>query len=145
MRGFFTFELRYELSGQMVDATARRFYGGNMAVETYRWPMQLGAGNIEYSQSVRTVQFGDGYEQVADNGINSTAITVPMIYTGPESVVNEIRAFLLAHTVKAFIITPPGEEKGLYRTVADSIHKQQISSNVAELSFTIKRAYGVFA
>lgn len=116
-----------------------------MAVETYRWPVQLGAGNIEYSQSVRTVQFGDGYEQVADNGINSTAITIPMVYAGPVATVNEIRAFLLAHTVKAFIITPPGEEKGLYRVVADSISKQQISSNVAELTFTIKRAYGVYS
>ena len=116
-----------------------------MAVETYRWPMQLGAGSIEYTQSVRTAQFGDGYEQVADNGINSTAIKIPMIYTGAEAIVNEIRAFLLAHTVKAFIITPPGEEKGLYRVVADSISKQQISSNVAELTFTIKRAYGVYS
>lgn len=116
-----------------------------MAVETYNWPVQLGAGAIEYAQTVRAAQFGDGYEQVADNGINSTAIRIPMIYTGREAEVNAVRAFLLAHTVKAFVITPPGEEKGLYRTVADSINKQQISSNVAELTFTIKRAYGVFA
>ncbi|WP_410739025.1 phage tail protein [Citrobacter sedlakii] len=116
-----------------------------MAVETYNWRLQLGAGAIEYSQAIRTAQFGDGYEQVADNGINSTAISVPMKYVGKDAEVNEIRAFLLAHTVKAFIITPPGEVKGLYRVVADSIRKQQISSNVAELSFTIKRAYGVYS
>lgn len=116
-----------------------------MAVETYKWGMQLGAGAIQYTQTVRASQFGDGYEQVAESGINSTAIQIPMQYTGSESEVNEIRAFLLAHTVKAFIITPPGEEKGLYRAVADSISKQQISSNVAELTFTIKRAYGVYS
>lgn len=40
-----------------------------MAVETYNWRSQLGAGVIEYSQTVRAAQFGDGYEQVADNGI----------------------------------------------------------------------------
>lgn len=45
-----------------------------MAVETYSWRSQLGAGAIEYSQTVRAAQFGDGYEQVAENGINSTAI-----------------------------------------------------------------------
>ncbi|WGL85382.1 hypothetical protein QFB84_14815 [Enterobacter hormaechei] len=58
---------------------------------------------------------------------------------------DRIRDFLLAHTVKAFIITPPGEAKGLYRVVADSVRKTQISSKVAELTFTIKRAYGVYA
>ncbi|PRW42431.1 phage minor tail family protein [Enterobacter roggenkampii] len=109
-----------------------------MAVETYSWRSQLGAGAIEYSQTVRAAQFGDGYEQVADNGINSTAIQVPMKHTGTETEVNSIRDFLLAHTVKAFIITPPGEAKGLYRVVADSVRKNQISSKFAELTFTIK-------
>ncbi len=116
-----------------------------MAVDTYNWPAQLGAGPIEYAQTVRAAQFGDGYEQVADNGINSTAIQVPMIYTGREAEVNAVRAFLLAHTMKAFIITPPGEIKGLYRVVTDSVRKNQINSKFAELTFTIKRAYGVYA
>ena len=35
-----------------------------MAVDTYSWRSQLGAGAIEYSQAVRAAQFGDGYEQV---------------------------------------------------------------------------------
>ena len=116
-----------------------------MAVETYIWRSQLGAGPIEYSQAVRVAQFSDGYEQVANNGINSTAIQVPMKHTGTETEVNRIRNFLLAHTVKSFIITPPGEEKGLYRVVADSVRKNQISSKFSELTFTIKRAYGVYA
>ncbi|MGU0055974.1 hypothetical protein ACVXG7_09285 [Enterobacter hormaechei] len=46
--------------------------------------------------------------------------------------------------MKAFIITPPGEEKGLYRVVADSVRKPDLSSKVAEFMFTIKRAYGVY-
>lgn len=116
-----------------------------MAVETYKWPVQLGGGAIEYDQTIRSAQFGDGYGQVAENGINSTAIQVPMKYAGKDDEVNEIRAFLLAHTIKAFIITPPGEEKGLYRVVANSIRKNQLSNNAAELIFTIKRAYGVYA
>lgn len=116
-----------------------------MAVETYNWRSQIGAGPVEYSQALRTAQFGDGYEQVAENGINSTAIQVPMIHVGKDAEVNEIRAFLLAHTVKAFIITPPGEVKGLYRVVANSIRKNQLSNNAAELIFTIRRAYGVYA
>ncbi|MCE0845970.1 phage tail protein [Buttiauxella sp. A2-C1_F] len=116
-----------------------------MAVETYKWHSQLGAGPIEYSQTVRAAQFGDGYEQVAENGINSTAIQVPMKHVGAETEVNELRTFLLSHVVKAFIITPPGEERGLYRVVANSVRKNVISSKFAELTFTIKRAYGVYA
>lgn len=116
-----------------------------MAVETYKWHSQLGAGAIEYSQTIRSAQFGDGYEQVAENGINSTAIQVPMKHVGAESEVNALRTFLLAHTVKAFIITPPGENKGLYRVVKDSVRKNVISSKFSELSFTIKLAYGVYA
>lgn len=121
------------------------FYGEIMPVETYKWHSQLGAGPIEYNQTVRAAQFGDGYEQVAENGINSTAIQVPMKHVGIETEVNELRTFLLAHVVKAFIITPPGEEKGLYRVVANSVRKNVISSKFAELTFTIKRAYGVYA
>ncbi|MGU0055975.1 phage tail protein [Enterobacter hormaechei] len=68
-----------------------------MAVETYSWRSQLGACAIEYSQAVRAAQFGDGYEQVADNGINSTAIQVPMKHTGNESEVDRIRDFLLPY------------------------------------------------
>ncbi|MDY0920327.1 phage tail protein [Leclercia sp. CFBP8987] len=116
-----------------------------MAVETYNWRSQLGAGPVEYGQTVRSAQFGDGYEQVAENGINSTVIQVPMKHTGTEAEVNAIRDFLLAHTVKAFIITPPGEVKGLYRVVADSMRKNQLNSKFSELTFTIKRAYGVYA
>ncbi|HAW7887463.1 TPA: phage tail protein [Escherichia coli] len=116
-----------------------------MAVETYNWRSQLGAGPIEYSQALRSAQFGDGYEQVVENGINSTAIQVPMKHVGAEAEVNTIRDFLLAHMVKAFIITPPGEVKGLYRVVADSVRKNQLNSKFSELTFTIKRAYGVYA
>ncbi|WP_436327929.1 hypothetical protein [Enterobacter kobei] len=36
-----------------------------MAVETYSWRSQLGAGAIEYSQAVRAAQFGDGLLQPA--------------------------------------------------------------------------------
>lgn len=65
-----------------------------MAVETYNWHSQLGAGAVEYSQTIRSAQFGDGYEQVAENGINSTAIQVPMKHVGADSEVNTVRDFL---------------------------------------------------
>lgn len=116
-----------------------------MALETYKWGCQLGAGAVTYKDTVRSAQFGDGYEQVAAQGINSTMIEAPLVYAGRTAEVNEILTFLRAHTVKAFAITPPGEVLGLYRVVADSISKEQLSEHVATLSWTIKRAYGVYA
>lgn len=116
-----------------------------MAVETFKWGCQLGAGAITYKDTVREAQFGDGYSQVAANGINSTAIEVPLLYSGQNAEIDQVLAFLRAHTVKAFAITPPGEKLGLYRVVADSITRDQLSQKVATLTWTIKRAYGVFS
>lgn len=116
-----------------------------MAVEKYRWGCQLGAGPVTKKKTVRTAQYGDGYEQTAEQGINSTMIEAPLIHTGFNAEINDIEAFLLAHTVKAFEITPPGDVLGLYRVVADSISRDQVSQNIATLTWTIRRAYGVFA
>lgn len=116
-----------------------------MAVETYQWATMLGSGDIEYSVTVRESEFGDGYTQTAESGINPTAIMVPMKHIGPTAEVDAIRDFLLRHVVKAFIVTPFGEEMGLYKVVKDSIRKNQVTPHVAEINFSIKRAYGVYA
>lgn len=116
-----------------------------MALETYKWGCQLGAGPVTYKDTVRAAQFGDGYEQVAEQGINSTMIEAPLVHAAQNAEIAEVFAFLRAHTVKAFAMTPPGEVLGLYRVVADSISKEQISEHVATISWSVKRAYGVFS
>lgn len=115
-----------------------------MAVEKYRWRCEP-AGAATYKKTVRTAQFGDGYEQVAEQGINSTMIEIPLTHTGLNAEINQVQAFLQAHMIKAFEITPPGDVLGLYRVVADSLQRQQLSANAAVLTFTIRRAYGVYA
>lgn len=115
-----------------------------MAVETYRWPCAT-AGAATYKKTVRTAQFGDGYQQVAEQGINSTLIEVPLTHTGPNVEIDQVQAFLEAHMVKAFAITPPGNKLGLYRVVPDSLQRDPVGRNVAVLSWTIRRAYGVYA
>ncbi len=115
-----------------------------MALETYRWPCAP-AGPAKYDKTVRSAKFGDGYEQVAEQGINSTMIEVPLIHTGPNVEIDQVQSFLESHMVKAFAITPPGGVLGLYRVVADSLNREQVGRNVAVLTFTIRRAYGVFA
>lgn len=116
-----------------------------MALETYKWGCQLGGGPVTRKKTVRTAQFGDGYAQVAEEGINSTMIEVPLVHTGFNSEIDQVQAFLEAHMVKAFAITPPGGVLGLYRVASDSLSRDQVSANTAILSFTIRRAYGVYA
>ncbi len=115
-----------------------------MAVETYRWPCEP-AGPATYQKTVRSAQFGDGVEQIAEQGINSTMITAPLVHTGLNAEIDQVQAFLERHMVKAFAITPPGNPLGLYRVVADSLTRDQLSENVATLSWTIRHAYGVYA
>lgn len=115
-----------------------------MAVETYRWPCQPG-GAATRKKTVRTAQFSDGYEQVAEQGINSTIIEAPLIHTGLNAELDQVQTFLEAHMVKAFAITPPGDVLGLYRVVADSLSRETTGPNTGVLSWTIRRAYGSFA
>lgn len=115
-----------------------------MAVENYRWPCEP-AGAASYKKTVRTAQFADGYQQIAEQGINSTLIEMPLRHTGPNTEIDQVQAFLEAHMVKAFAIRPPGNPLGLYRVVADSLTRDQTGRNAATLSWTIRRAYGVYA
>ncbi|AHG23418.1 minor tail protein M [Edwardsiella phage eiAU-183] len=114
-----------------------------MTVETFTELCELTAP-ITYKKSVRSAKMGDGYEQVAENGINSVADTIALRCAGDNARMREVRAFLLRHVVKAFIFTPPGEEKGLYRVDAESV-AFNLTGHTAEVTFTLNRAYGVFA
>lgn len=115
-----------------------------MSVETYRWPCQP-AGAASFDKTVRTAKFADGYEQVAEQGINSTMIEAPLMHTGPIVEIDAVHDFLERHMVKAFAMTPPGGVLGLYRVVANSLRRETLGRNVAVLTFTVRRAYGVYA
>lgn len=113
-----------------------------MAVETFAWPVQIqGQGTISYNQRTRKAQFGDGYSQVAGDGINSETLQVPMTWSGPIDTAKAIRDFLRSHVTKSFIFTPPFESKGLYRADGDSIKFQPISSKVATITATLTQAF----
>ena len=52
-----------------------------MATDTFTWCVRTGA-NEQISKSVYQAKFGDGYEQVAENGINSDQETWPLTCSG---------------------------------------------------------------
>lgn len=113
-----------------------------MAIETFSWPIQIAAQpQTEYSQTVRKAQFGDGYSQVAEDGINSEKINFPYSYRGPVATAISIRDFCRRHRAKSFYWSPPYGVKGLYRVAPDSIRILPNGKSQATVTATFEQAY----
>lgn len=86
-----------------------------MALETFIWSPQNGpTADINFRNT--SVQYGDGYEQVSGDGINTESQSWPLTFTGYRAEILPILAFLRAHAgSRAFKWTNPFGEVGLYR------------------------------
>lgn len=93
-----------------------------MALSTFTWNANIvsgAAGSKKYSTLV--AQFGDGYKQVAANGINNVSQSWPLTFKAlkiDNSDLLEIMNFLDANQgFKSFYWTPPvlGAVQGTYR------------------------------
>lgn len=86
-----------------------------MAVETFSWCPKV-ASQVDTSFRTRKAQFGDGYTQVAGDGINPVTPQWSVSFTGDEAYIQAIKNFLNRHTGwKSFIWKPPLEPSGLWR------------------------------
>lgn len=88
-----------------------------MAVlETFSWSPQNGpTADIEDRNTV--VQYGDGYAQVAGDGINTESQKWPLTFTGMKEDILPILKFLRSHAGRrAFKWVNPLDELGLYRS-----------------------------
>lgn len=85
-----------------------------MAIETFTWATEAAAdGEVTFGQ--RSTQFGDGYRQVAGDGLNNESQSWPVSHISLKPVAEEVAAFLRRHkNGKAFLWTPPLGELGLY-------------------------------
>ncbi|MDL4071092.1 phage tail protein [Enterobacter hormaechei subsp. xiangfangensis] len=97
-------------------------------------------GNYE-GISQRSATFGDGYEQIAGEGINPEKQSWPVTLTGKKADMLQALKFFRSHVTKSFIWTSPVGETGLYRIEAESIKSQPLSRNVLTISSTFKQAY----
>lgn len=110
----------------------------------YTWPLQIQhQGQAQTSVRVRSIALGDGYEQVAPDGINTQRTTYTLQHIGNVSEVNAIRDFLLAGVTKAFYFTPPHGVEGLYRVVPDSLSTMPVAKRVSVLNATLRQCFGV--
>ncbi|QHA85536.1 phage tail protein [Serratia rhizosphaerae] len=86
-----------------------------MTIKTFSYPARVNAvGDTRFR--IRKAQFGDGYEQVAGDGINPIRRSWDLSFVGKYDYIAPIIAFLEDHYgVKSFQWTPPNNILGLYR------------------------------
>jgi phage-related protein len=86
-----------------------------MAIETFSWSPRVNPTQT-VNFRVKKAQFGDGYDQVAGDGINPRSQEWELNFVGPEAYIREIKQFLDRHGgIHSFQWTPPLEDVGLYR------------------------------
>ena len=113
-----------------------------MTIETFIWPTQVvGQPVTQYGRTIRKVQFGEGYSQVSEDGINSEKIKFSYSYRGPLSTAIAIRDFCRRHCTRAFIWSPPHEGKGLYLVDANSISLVPNGKAQATISATFEQSF----
>jgi phage-related protein len=106
---------------------------------TFTWPVQAKpTGTMKLR--VLTSQFGDGYEQVAGDGINNKEQSWPVSIKGLAAQVVPARDFLDARQgYQSFFWTPPLGASGYYRCNEYSL--QHVGGFVYELTATFKQAF----
>lgn len=87
-----------------------------MALETFTWRAAGGSTQGSVKLRTRSAQFGDGYRQVVQDGINNRTRSWPQKFVGDEKRIRAIQAFIDRHAgAKSFLWTPPLSEQGRFR------------------------------
>jgi len=91
---------------------------------------------------VRSAQFGNGYRQVAGDGINNETQSWPLTFRGSESDITEILNFLReAKGATPFNWTPPLGEAGLYTCATWGLTPH--GAGIYTLTATFEQYFGV--
>lgn len=107
--------------------------------ETFDWCVDLAAASATHKFNVRTVQFGDGYEQRQPKSLRPKTQIWSVQKTGKKALIDEIKAFFDARRgVQAFYWTPPGRTRLLvkvseYREVPKGAGVWQLSWDFEEV------------
>ncbi|MCW2253928.1 phage-related protein [Providencia alcalifaciens] len=108
-------------------------------IETFAWCPRVNAQSDTVFRTKKT-QFGDGYTQVAGDGINTRSDNLQLEFVGKEAMIKQIVAFFDRHEGhKAFIFTPPLREKGLFR--CEAYKTAALGAGVYSVSATFIEAF----
>ncbi|NHN67448.1 phage tail protein [Pseudomonas fluorescens] len=108
-------------------------------METFTWaPDKEPSGTVSFRR--KSAKFGDGYEQVAEDGMNNKTQSWPLTFTGPKLRIAEIKAFLDAHKgAMAFSWTEPFGELLLVR--CSEYQPRHAGGGVYRLAATFEQAF----
>lgn len=110
-----------------------------MATEEFTWCPDNGADG-DVSHRTLDVQFGDGYKQVAGDGINTRSMVWNLTFQRDQEEVFAVKAFLDRHGgVKPFFWQPPMELKGLY--IAKGYKPAAIGGRLHSLQVTFEQFF----
>ncbi|WP_434642624.1 phage tail protein [Achromobacter piechaudii] len=87
-----------------------------------------------------TAQFGDGYRQVAGDGINNKVQSWPLTFSGDRSEMGALIAFLDRHAGTAsFLWTPPLGVEGYYEAPVYNV--MPVGGDVYSVSTTFQQVF----
>lgn len=107
--------------------------------ERFRW---RATGQPSGTMAFRrlTAQFGDGYRQVAGDGINNKVQSWPLTFMGKKEEMAALKDFLDRHAgVKSFLWTPPMGAEGYYEATTYSLIPQ--GGDVYSVSVTFQQVF----
>ncbi|MBC3811328.1 phage tail protein [Undibacterium aquatile] len=109
-------------------------------MDTFIWPPSAGGANTDIKYRTLSAQFGDGYSQVAPDGINNTDISVQLSWIGKTAEVLPIVNFLNEKGgVQAFYYTPPLGVRGTYRCKSHQVKSD--GAGIHTITATFERGY----
>lgn len=87
-----------------------------------------------------TAQFGDGYRQVAGDGINNKVQSWPLTFSGSKQEMQVVMSFLDRHAgIASFLWTPPMGVEGYYEAPAYSLNP--VGGDVYTVSATFNQIF----
>lgn len=111
-----------------------------MAIDTFTFCVRIGAEET-INVSTLQAQFGDGYKQIAGNGINPSAESWALSCSGSVNNLADVRAFLKSHVTRSFWWKNAWGETKLYRVKSDSIAPNFVNGQFVEIAFTFEQAF----
>jgi phage-related protein len=103
------------------------------------FPVETGVqGNVSFR--VRTIRFGEGYQQDTGDGLNGKEQNWPVTAFGPQTDIQPLIDFLDARGgYQSFLWTPPRGVQGLYK--CKSYTTTDVHGSYVKLSATFERSF----
>lgn len=95
----------------------------------------------KFDHRVREVRFGDGYRQIAPDGLNAREQSWPLSFDRHETVIAAIQNFLDAHLGEWFLWTPPGSNAVQGKYICTGYSKQPYSGDNERLTCTFEEFF----